>query len=75
MCSKKVNCELVLSAIIVCPNEECHASFNLFDVEALTCDGYLYETVFDGTIGVVDWDEVVRCPDCKMPFLIGAIRY
>jgi len=73
---KKVNCNLSISALIECPDSECKCVFDLFEMQSLTDDDYLYKELLssDG-FGKENFGEIVQCPFCKTKFVIDNVRW
>jgi hypothetical protein len=73
---KKVNCDLTISALVECPNNGCNGVFDLFEMQSLTDDDYLYKELLssDG-FGQKNFGEIVQCPFCKTKFIIGDVKW
>ena len=68
---KKIEGFLHISAIVECPNEACGEMIDLFEIEDLTNDGFLYkELLSDNGFGNKDLNQEIQCPDCGEKFIV-----
>ena len=73
---EKVDCNLSIKALIECPNEVCGEILDLFEMESLTEDGYLYkELLSDSGFGKENFGEVIKCPECGEKFIVGDVTW
>ena len=72
---EKVNVTLQISCLVVCP--ECDFIFDLFEMDSLIDDGYIYEELLpeDECWGKDHWGEIVQCPECKEKIAIDMVEY
>lgn len=71
-----VNCDLKIEALIECPNEVCGIIIDLFEMESLTEDGYLYnELLSDAGFGKENFGEIIKCPECGQVFKVGDVTW
>ncbi len=71
----KVDCYLNVTAQIECPNRQCEGVFDLFEIEELTEEGYLYKELLSNEEGwgKENFGEIVKCPDCGNTFTVGDV--
>lgn len=71
---KKVSCYLTVKALVECPH--CSHMFDLFDVQDLLDDGYIYEELLNESgFGHTNWNQDVTCPKCQSGFIIENVEY
>lgn len=72
---KKVSGTIDINCYVDCPH--CEEYINLFDIESLLEDNYIYNELFNVGLlfGTDDWDETITCPECAKEFKIGEVRF
>lgn len=71
---KKTSCDLIITACVECPH--CHHYFDLFDIQHLRDDGYIYEELLaDDGFGHEDWNEEITCTHCSENFIVEHVNY
>ena len=76
MDENKINCQLNITALVSCPHDGCDCIFDLFDIQGLTEDGYLFnELLSDNGFGKKSFGEIVQCPECKQQITIGDVSW
>ena len=72
---EKTNTTLDVNAYVECPY--CEESFDLFYMDTLTDDGYIYNELMprDEIWGKDNWGEIVGCPGCGEKMIIGSVEW
>lgn len=72
---KKVNVALDISCLATCP--KCDDIFDLFEMEDLTEEGYLFDELLprEETWGKDHWGEIVKCPECGEKMIINRVDW
>jgi hypothetical protein len=71
-----VDCDLDISIVVECPNEECGTYHDLFEIESLVDDGWLYKQVLSRHgFGCDDLDVEITCKDCGTAFKVGRVAW
>lgn len=69
-----VHGNLEINAFVECPNAECENPIDLFTIEELTDEGWLYEKLLGKRFGNSNLDISVTCEECKTQFKVGAME-
>ena len=72
---EKANVTLDISCLVTCPR--CEDIFDLFEMEDLIEDGYLYDELLpkNKAWGKENWGEIVKCPECKEKITIELVEW
>ena len=72
---KKANATLSIRCLVECPH--CEAMNDLFEMQALTDDGYIYYELMPNVNawGKSAWGEIVQCDNCKENFTVDNVEY
>ena len=72
---KKVDVSLDISCMVECP--KCEHDFDLFEMESLTDEGYIYSELLSRhePFGKDDWGEIVQCPECNEKMVISRVEW
>ena len=70
---KKTSGSLSISANVECPY--CEAYIDLFELDQLTDEGYIYSELLGQTYGAEDWNEEIECPTCQNKFIVEYIEW
>lgn len=71
----KEKASLSIKCYVDCPNEDCDAYIDLFEIEHLTEEGYLHKKVLGDRFGCEDLDEEIECPECCKKFKVGCVEW
>lgn len=70
---KKADAVISIHIFVDCPY--CENTIDLFDLQHLCDDGYIYSQLLGENFGKSNWNEVIECPDCKENFIIENVEW